>query len=68
MLYFGDASPTLRPVTDVADADVTTRDVQNFRFRVPNSGFRPFWTLPFRSVFRLFLGRKAETEMGTGQH
>ncbi|VDO98370.1 unnamed protein product [Heligmosomoides polygyrus] len=24
MLYFGDASPTLRPVTDVADADVTT--------------------------------------------
>ncbi|VDP43780.1 unnamed protein product [Heligmosomoides polygyrus] len=24
MLHFGDASPTLRPVTDVADADVTT--------------------------------------------
>ncbi|VDO83536.1 unnamed protein product [Heligmosomoides polygyrus] len=46
----------------------TTRDVRNFRFRVPNSGFRPFLALPFRSVFRLFLDRKAETEMATAPH
>ncbi|VDP04394.1 unnamed protein product [Heligmosomoides polygyrus] len=36
-------------------------------FPIPCSEFRfpGFWALPFRSVFRLFLGRKAETEMGT---
>ncbi|VDO86267.1 unnamed protein product [Heligmosomoides polygyrus] len=44
---------------------VITRDVRSFCLRVPNSGFRPFWALPFRYVFRLFLHRKAETVMNT---
>ncbi|VDL81980.1 unnamed protein product [Nippostrongylus brasiliensis] len=41
---------------------VITRAVRNFRFRVPNSGFRPFLALPFRFAFRSVFGRNTETE------
>lgn len=36
----------------LAVTDMMTRSVRNFRLCVPNSGLRPFFVLPFFSVFR----------------
>ncbi|VDP03124.1 unnamed protein product [Heligmosomoides polygyrus] len=44
---------------NIKELDHSKRDARNFRFRVPNSGFRPFWNLPFRSAFLFWAGRRS---------